>query len=133
MRAPDQRRLAPAAPPGQVTRAGAPGPHAADDLPDGHDEEQLPGHCLKDGERLPGIGGGHQVPVSDGGHRDEAEEQVLAERAVPRRAEERHASELAGRLVGEGEEHADQQVGGDGPEQYLGVDLAPHYQMAHAG
>jgi hypothetical protein len=31
-------------------------------------------------------------------------------------AEERHAPELAGRLVGEGEEHADQQVGGDGPE-----------------
>src|SRR6266702_3577576 len=100
----------------------APG-QAADDLPDRHDEEQLPGHRLKHRECLSGIGGRHQVPVPDGCHRDEAEEQVLAQRAGPRRAEERHAPELAGRLVGEGEEHADQQVGSDGPEQRLGVDL----------
>ena len=71
----------------------APGPVAGDDLPDGHHEEQLPDHGLEHREGLPGIGGRHQVPVPDGRHRDEAEEQVLAERAAPRRAVERHAAE----------------------------------------
>jgi hypothetical protein len=45
--------------------AGSLGPlgHAADDLPDGHDEEQLPGHRLGHRECLPGVGRGHQVAV----------------------------------------------------------------------
>src|ERR1700761_6493830 len=42
-------------------------------------------------------------------------------------------SELVGRLVGEGEEHADQQVGSDSPEQRLGVDLTAYRQMTHDG
>src|SRR6516162_10169146 len=76
----------------------APGLQAADDLPDGHDEEQLAEHRLGHRERLPGIGRRDQVPVPHGRHRDEAEEQVLAERAMPGRAEERDAAELARRL-----------------------------------
>lgn len=74
----------------------APELHAADDLPDGHNEEQLPGQRLNHRKCLPRVGGRYQVSVPDRGHRDEAEDQVLAERAVSGRAEERHAQVLSG-------------------------------------
>jgi len=51
-----------------------PGRHTADDLPDGHDEEQLTRYGLNYCEGLSRIGRRHQVPVADGRQGDEAKE-----------------------------------------------------------
>ena len=52
-------------------------------LPTATTRNSCPITASQDGERLAGVGGGYQVAVPDGGHGDEAEEQILAVMNAP--------------------------------------------------
>ena len=92
----------------------------------------MPGHRLEHRECLPGVGGRYQVAVPDRGHRDEAEEQVLAERAIPCRAEERHAAELTAALKAKAKNMPISRYAAT-PRAASRVDSPPQHQMAHDG
>ncbi len=90
---------------------------SGDDLADGGDQEELTEDHLHHGERLPGVGGRHQVAVAGRGERREAEEQVVGGGPSPCAPKKLPACADAEELVEEREEHADEQVGGDGAQE----------------
>ena len=101
---------------------GAPRRH---DLPHRGHEEELAQERLEHGQALAGVARGNQVAVPGRREGHEAEEQVLAHRALAVGAEEGRGLDRAHRAVGEGEGHPDQQVGGQRAEHRLLIDRRP--------
>lgn len=89
-------------------------------FPDGHDQEQLTGHRLDHRNVCPGLAAGTRFPYPTVVIVTNLKNRSRLSEPSPAALKNGKPRELARCLVGRGEEHADQQVGGDGPEEGLG-------------
>ena len=114
-------------------RSAAPSPFVAPsaraprghDLRDGRHQEQLSDDRLHHGEGLPRVLARHEVAVAGRRERHETEEQVVADRSVTLRTEERRRLDRADRVVDERERDADAQVRRDRAQHRLAIDRLP--------
>ena len=127
---------------GRRTRSGGtrglpvgPGPGSPDahDLAERGDQEQLTDDHLHDGERLTRLARGHQIAVPGRRQGGEAEEDVLAHRPRPARAEERSRLQGTEEAVDERERQPDQQIRRDRAQHRFEIDDPAHDQMPDDG